>query len=229
MSDQNPGGPYQAPPPGHQPPPPPSGQGPYGQQPPGQAPYGHQPPGQAPYGQHPPHAAPPPPHSQVGQPADLMTRFLARLIDNIIIGIAYSIVSGIVTAMAISSAMSGAGFGMFATGWVGIVLSLLIAAMALGYFALMESSRGQTLGKMAMKIKTFGPGGANPTMSEAVKRNLWTALPVLGVIPLVGGAIGSLLSLAVIIYIAVTINNNTATRQGWHDTFAGGTTVIKVG
>ncbi len=38
--------------------------------------------------------------------------------------------------------------------------------------------------------------------------------------------VGWLLSLLAVIYIAVTINNSPA-RVGWHDTFAGGTRVVK--
>lgn len=113
--------------------------------------------------------------------------------------------------------------------WPFAVSSLLSAVISLGYFVLMESSRGQTVGKMLLKVKTFGPDGALPTTEEAVKRNAWTALNVLGVIPVVGSTLGGLLMLGAVIYILVTINNNTASRQGWHDTFAGGTTVIKVG
>ncbi len=93
---------------------------------------------------------------------------------------------------------------------------------------LLESSRGQTLGKMVMKVRTLGPSGTNPTTAEAIKRNAWTALGVLGAIPMIGW-VGSLLYLGAVIYIAVTINSNTATRQGWHDTFAGGTRVVKTG
>ena len=65
----------------------------------------------------------------------------------------------------------------------------------------MESSRrGQTVGKMAMSLRTEGPGGGNPTMEQAVKRNAWNAL---NAVPFVGW----LLSLLAVIYIAVTINN----------------------
>ena len=38
-----------------------------------------------------------------------------------------------------------------------------------------------------------------------------------------------LLSLAAMIMIAVTISKDTVTRHGWHDNFAGGTTVVRIG
>ena len=170
-----------------------------------------------------------PPASKVGRPAELLDRFVARLLDGIILAVVGGLVVGTVIIGAIFQGSVGAlGFG--GSSWLASAVSaVLTAALYLAYFGFLESSRGQTLGKMLMKIKTFGPGGANPTMEEALKRNLWTALPVVGVIPLVGGPISSLLMLGATIYIAMTINNNVSTRQGWHDTFAGGTTVIKVG
>ncbi len=226
MSEQYPGGPSPAgqpqqpsgapqpppPPGGYQAPPPPAGQ---------QAPYAQQPP----YGQQqPPYAQQAPSYSQVGQPADLGTRVLARLIDFVLLGVVTGIIYFIFSLFAVRNIWTGQ-----VSFWPFAVSSLLSAVISLGYFVLMESSRGQTVGKMLLKVKTFGPDGALPTTEEAVKRNAWTALNVLGVIPVVGSTLGGLLMLGAVIYILVTINNNTASRQGWHDTFAGGTTVIKVG
>jgi uncharacterized RDD family membrane protein YckC len=112
------------------------------------------------------------------------------------------------------SLMSFSGFGgtLF-------LYSIITAAVSVGYFAFMESNMGQTVGKMAMSLRTEGPGGAKPTMAEAVKRNAWYALSI---VPFLGG----LLQLAAVIYIAVTINNSPS-RIGAHDTFAGGTRVVK--
>jgi uncharacterized RDD family membrane protein YckC len=85
----------------------------------------------------------------------------------------------------------------------------------------MESSRGQTLGKMVMKLKTQGPDGQNPSFEVAAKRNAFYALSI---VPL----IGALAQFAAVIYIAYTINESS-THQGWHDEFAGGTRVVKIG
>jgi hypothetical protein len=65
-------------------------------------------------------------------------------------------------------------------------------------------------------------------MEEALKRNAWVALGILGVIPFLG-FVGSLLSLVAVITIAVTISNDKMARHGWHDNFAGGTTVFRTG
>lgn len=151
-----------------------------------------------------------------------MTRFLARLIDFIILAVVnFVVVVTIVMGAVLSAGTGGMGFGFGFSGW-GLVSSVISAAIYIGYFAFLESSRGQTLGKMLMKIQTQGPDGANPSMEQAIKRNAWLALTI---IPFVGW----LAQLAVTIYIAVTINNNVTTRQGWHDEFADGTKVIKIG
>ena len=56
-----------------------------------------------------------------------------------------------------------------------------------------------------------------------------TALGVIAIVPVVGWLVAPLAQLAAAIFIAVTINNNIATRQGWHDQFADGTSVVKIG
>jgi uncharacterized RDD family membrane protein YckC len=172
-----------------------------------------------------PQGSPPPPAPQaatgVGQPADLMTRFLAKLIDWILVGVVLSV---IIVPLTIGLAFSGAGggFGMGGFSLGGIVTNLVTTALAVGYFVFLESNRGQTVGKMLLKLKVQGPGGQLPTLEQAGKRN---AYMLLGIVPILGG----LAYLAAAIYIAVTINNNTTTRQGWHDEFADGTSVIKIG
>ncbi len=172
----------------------------------------------------PPQPAPPPmstpaPASGIGAPADLGTRFLARLIDHILLGIVNFV---IIVPLIIAAAFTGVGngmnpFGGFSVG--SLIAAIVTAAITIGYFALMEANTGQTVGKMLIGLKTVGPDGNKPTMEQALKRNSWYAL---GIVPFLGG----LAQLAATIYIAVTINNS-ATRTGWHDTFAGGTRVIK--
>jgi uncharacterized RDD family membrane protein YckC len=173
-------------------------------------------------------APPPPPQGQpapggaaasgVGAPADLGTRVIARVIDFILLWI----VNMVVVFTVLMGAIFGGGGNMFGGGFGlrGIIGSVISAAIYVGYFAFLESSRGQTLGKMLMKVKVEGPDGQLPTMEQAIKRNAWLAIAI---IPLIGW----LLQLAAAIYIIVTINNNTQTRQGWHDEFADGTRVVK--
>ena len=104
--------------------------------------------------------------------------------------------------------------------------SIITAVLYLGYFALMESTQGKTVGKMVMKLHVEGPGGAKPTFEEAAKRNIWLAYPILGVIPFLG-LVGAIAALVAVIMIAVQINSDPE-RKPWTDKFAG-TQVIKEG
>ncbi len=216
------------------PPPPPSGQpgepGQPGQPynpPPQQQPY-QQPPQQQPYQQ-------PGGYQQPGQfggpagygaPGQLGERFLARLIDHFVLAIPIIIVNFIFNAIFLT------GFSYSTGEWLlyWLFTSIAWVAIELGYFGFLESSRGQTLGKMALKLKTVGPDGvSNPTMAQAVRRNFFYAIQLVYIIPILGSIIGGLAFLAALIYIAVTINNDAANRQGFHDHFGEGTRVIKVG
>lgn len=154
--------------------------------------------------------------SGIGAPADLGPRVLARLIDYFILGVIYAILLPLFVALSILGSVGGGFGGSFSFG--SLVFGIIIAAIMVGYFTIMESQRGQTVGKMVMGLETQGPNGGNPTTEEAVKRNLWNAL---NIIPILGG----LLELAAAIYIMVTINQSP-TKTGWHDVFAGGTRVV---
>ncbi len=181
---------------------------------------------------------PPPPASGFGapgpgpvtgaRPGELLDRFLARLIDFVLLGVVNAI---LVTVIVVGVVMgdSANGFGGASTLAAGLISSLLSAALYLGYFGYLESTRGQTIGKMVMKLRTVGPDGGNPTLEQALRRNVWVAFGALGVIPVIGGLIGSLASLAAVIMIAIGINKDPVNRQAWHDEFAGGTRVLKVG
>jgi uncharacterized RDD family membrane protein YckC len=193
------------------------------------------PPGADRAGQWRPGPVPPPasqPTGQIGQPADLGPRFLARLIDFVLLGV----VSGIIGSLLVVGMLMGPDGSVFSTWGVprsssyaaNAVSSVISAVLTLGYFSLMEFSRGQTLGKMLVKLQTRGPDGDRPTLGQALKRNAFTAIPVLGVLPYFG-VISGLLNLLAVITIAVTINRDTTTRRGWHDDFAGGTTVVRLG
>lgn len=162
-------------------------------------------------------AAPPPGGLR---PGELLDRFLARLIDGVLLAVVYAILGVFLFT------------GVFLTNTSGFVAttitSVFLTALQLGYFALMESNQGQTVGKMVMKLKVVGPDGQNPTMEQALRRNIWLALSLLGIVPIIGSLVGGLAQLAAVIMIAVGINNDTVNRQAWHDQFAGGTRVLKL-
>jgi uncharacterized RDD family membrane protein YckC len=138
-----------------------------------------------------------------GAPGALLPRFLARLIDGILVGI----VAGLLIVL--TDTMSS----FWASGlFTGVPMFL--------YFFGFELTQGWTPGKKLLGLHVRGAGGApKPTAREAAIRNAFT---VLTIIPLVGG----LLAFVAMIVIAVTINGSP-TKQGKHDELAGGTQVVK--
>jgi uncharacterized RDD family membrane protein YckC len=161
--------------------------------------------------------APGMPMNAVGQPGNLIDRFVARLIDGVIVGIA-----GVFLNIVL---------GFISNSWLltGFISAVATAALYLGYFAYLESSQGQTIGKQLMKLKVIGPDHvSNPTLEQAARRNIFTAFGIAGVVPIVGGVLGGLAGLAAVILIVVNINSDPQ-RQHWFDQFAGGTQVRKVG
>ncbi len=154
--------------PGQQPPP---YEQQYGQQPPGQQPppYGQQQYEQQQYGQQAPYGSQPPPYGQqqygqqpygqqpqYGQPqlqyAGVGPRFLAVLIDTIIIGV----VAGILSAIFRNSGLSGGVTGL----------------LTLAYFIVMEATQGATLGKMALGLRVVKTDGSPITWTDSLIRNL---------------------------------------------------------
>ncbi len=169
-----------------------------------------------------------PPPQSVGQqrPAELLDRFLARLVDGVILGIVFGILSGIGNAIFLQGFRYSV--GEYLLYW--LFVSIVSVAVSIGYFAFMESSQGATLGKTLLKLRVVGPDGVSkPTMEQAVRRNAFYALQLTFIVPIVGPIFGGLAYIAALIFIAVSINNDSANRQGWHDHFAGGTRVLKIG
>jgi uncharacterized RDD family membrane protein YckC len=184
----------------------------------------------------PPPPPPPPPPAPgptggqpvpgVPRPGELLDRFLARLIDGILLGIVFGICQVIFTGIFISGLSTSVVEYLLA--W--LFISIIVVAVSLAYFGYMESNNGATLGKQLLKLKVVGPDGAsNPTMEQALRRNAFYAIQLVYIVPIVGWIFGPIAMLAAVIMIAVTINNDTVNRQGWHDKFAGGTRVLKIG
>lgn len=173
-----------------------------------------------------------PPTAGGTRPGELLDRFLARLIDGILVGIVYVILSLILGAILVTSVsvdpdtfeVSGGSRVLY-----NIVFSVISTALYLGYFVFMETSRGQTIGKMAMKLKVVGPTGANPTPAESLKRNIWMGAALLAILGTIGSVLGSLLQLGAVILIAVGISGDPVKRQHYFDHFAGETEVLKIG
>ena len=138
-----------------------------------------------------------------GQPGGLGERWLARLIDGLLVGA----VAGLLSAL-------------FRSGSSIMVTGFFTGFLMFAYFVAMEVTQGRTVGKMLLKLSVRGPGGApKPDVKQSAIRNAFTLLPIL---PYLGGLLG----VVAMIVIAVTISNSP-TKQGKHDELAGGTQVVK--
>jgi uncharacterized RDD family membrane protein YckC len=134
------------------------------------------------------------------KPAELPYRLVARLIDFLLL-------------IALGWALGrGIGFGY---DWL-----VTTAVSVLAYFVGADAFLGRTLGKAALRLRVIGSGGGKPTLKEAFLRELFIGV---GAIPFVG----PVAAIAAWTWITVTIRAS-ATRQGWHDLFAGGTQVIRI-
>jgi uncharacterized RDD family membrane protein YckC len=109
----------------------------------------------------------------------------------------------------------------------GVLYAVVTSALTVAYFAVLESRDGQTLGKRLLGIRVVDASGQIPPLEQTIRRNLWTGLAIASAIPVVGSAIGALAMLAVSVLILVGIVQDPQRRQGWHDTFGGGTRVVR--
>lgn len=204
-------------------PPPPTPENPYGAGAGGTSP-SSPPPNDSPGGYGAP--APPPPTAAGRRPGELLDRFLARLIDSVLLFVV-NLVILVPVIIALLNVDGTTGNGMGGNYASAVITAILSTVIYLGYYGLMESSRGQTVGKMAMKLRVVSLSGGNPTFEQAIKRNIWLGLPILGLVPIFGGLVGSLVQLVAVIMIAVGISKDPD-RRPWTDKFAG-TQVIKEG
>ena len=130
-------------------------------------------------------------------------RFGARLLDSIVVAVPVAVVLAVVSGLTLNSVF-------------GSVVSTLVG---FGYFVVMETSRGATLGKQLLGLVVQDDVGRTPISTAAsMKRNAWMLLGVLNGIPVIGW-LASLLSLGIVIAIAVTIANDDR-NQGVHDQLA---------
>lgn len=156
---------------------------------PGEPGYGWQP------GPYPPPAQP---------PGGLGRRFLARLIDGVLVNI---------VAFVLSLFVFGDDYPFLVTG-------LFSGVLTFGYFVLFEVTHGSSPGKWLLGLVVRGPAGASkPTAAQSAVRNAFT---LLAVVPYLGG----LLAFVAYVVIAVTISASP-TKQGKHDELAGGTQVLR--
>jgi uncharacterized RDD family membrane protein YckC len=87
-------------------------------------------------------------------------RLVSLIIDNIIVAIIIGAIGSMI------------GFGMMTQKMVPWWIGLLYFVIYIGYFAYLEGSKGQTIGKMVTKIKVVREDGMPIDMNQALTRNI---------------------------------------------------------
>ena len=101
--------------------------------------------------------------------AGLPSRFLALLLDSVLVLFPLSLVVGL---------MSGGGYAERGDGYANAGMDVsgkafvLFTAIAIAYFAFGEALTGATLGKRIVRIRVVDEHGRHPTLGAAVGRNL---------------------------------------------------------
>ena len=196
--------------------------------PPGPPPPPPGPPTPPPAGRRVPAAACPAAAAGVPRPGELLNRFLARLIDHVILGVVF------VPIYIVLSAIIYSGFSnSFGEQFIFYTLSAIIqAALYLGVLRVAGVEPRPDRRQDDHEAAHLRPRRRQQPDDAArrVKRNAYSALGVLSIIPIIGWFfLGWAAPLAAIIFIAITLNNDQPNHQGWHDKFAGGTQVKQIG
>lgn len=161
--------------------------------------------------------------------APLMLRGFARLIDFVLMAVLNSVVIGTLLIGAVLGQTSGMIPGTGSSSVIVAAISAVVTALLnLCYFAWLESAYGRTVGKALLGLQTFGGADRRPNLDQAIRRNIWVAFGIAGVVPIIGGLIGGIGQLAAVVTIAIGISKDPAGR-GWHDRLAAGTLVARRG
>lgn len=176
-------------------------------------PGGYPPPG---YGAYPPPPTysgsgyPVPPAGLGVEPGGLGIRFLARIIDGFLVGI----------VAAFLTSLFGSDDSFLGVPSYTLVAGLFSGLLMFVYFVAFEVWQGWTPAKKLLGLSVRGVGGAaKPDLRQSAVRNLFTLLQL---IPCLGWVLAPI----AYVVIAVTINSSP-TKQGKHDTLAGGTQVVR--
>lgn len=150
--------------------------------------------------------------------AEVWQRLAARLVDHVGLAVATTV---LLAPLGLGASVLGGPADLLA----GALSAVVSAAVTIGYFAVLESRDGQTIGKRLLGVRVVDTTGASPAIGAALRRNAWTGLGVVSAVPVVGGLAGSLATLVAAIAILVGLAGDPE-RRGWHDRFAGGTRVV---
>ena len=154
----------------------------------------------------PPPEEPGPPvedRNDIGATAGLGSRFGARLIDGLIVGVGVAILVFVLPGIEPRDPLGNA----------------LSSVVYLTYFVCLEGTTGVTPGKRLLNLRVV-PEAGTLSFERAFRRNWWGGLGILGAVPLaILGVLALLASLVAVISIAITIARDDR-DQGWHDDLA---------
>jgi uncharacterized RDD family membrane protein YckC len=122
------------------------------------------------------------PSGNLDRKAGLGSRFLAFLIDSILVGIATGVIA-IVPIFALGFGGNGGG-GILAG--LTILLQLVSLVIVLGYFFALEAVYGYTLGKYVLGIVVTRDDGSPVGWSESIIRNILRIVDALPTLYLLG-------------------------------------------
>lgn len=131
-----------------------------------------------------------------GAPAELGSRFLARLVDGLVIGMLA------VPLIALGVLPADGNGGALVLGTAGYL------------YAASFDAAGGTLGKRLLRLSVVAPDGARPGLGAGATRNLWLLTS------LFPGLVGQSVALGVSVVVAVSIAKHPV-ELGWHDRVAG--------
>lgn len=95
-------------------------------------------------------------------------RIGAAIIDIIILGVVFFVFGALFGDSSASSGDDGASFNVGLTGGAAILYFLVV----LGYYLVLEGTRGQTLGKMALSLKVVSAEGGELTFGAVAIRTI---------------------------------------------------------
>lgn len=130
------------------------------------------------------------PYPQAVRYAGFWRRFVAAVVDGLVVGIVWFVLSGLydfaAAAFLEGTAFSPGGAALERALWLsGAGRWLLLALVIFGYFVLMESTtRGASLGKMLLRIRVARADGRRTGLGHSLAR---TALKPISALPLMLG------------------------------------------
>jgi uncharacterized RDD family membrane protein YckC len=131
-----------------------------------------------------------------GVPAEVGNRFVARLVDGLVIAL-------VLVPLLVSGILPGEGTGA----------AVLVGLAGYVYAAALDATGG-TLGKRLLRMTVVDGRGRSPGLGAGATRNLWLLTSLLP------GLVGQSVAVAVSVVLAITIAKHPS-DLGWHDRVAG--------